>query len=162
MFIFASNMLLKEIMLVKRITAVLCFFLFPTFCSASLSEGPERDSCFRENASVGEAYDCLAKKKAESAAELDALIMRMNKSIFANNPGDFNGNEDAGITTGEVFSQRFLNAQTAWKQYRARLCEAVATEINEDAWDYHAYIDQCEITLNQRHAEEIRLMRQPD
>lgn len=45
MFIFTSNMLLKEIMLVKRITAVLCFFLFPTLCNASLSEGPERDSC---------------------------------------------------------------------------------------------------------------------
>ncbi|CCJ74521.1 hypothetical protein BN137_3919 [Cronobacter condimenti 1330] len=57
----------------------------------------------------------------------------MNKNILANHPGRFNGKDDAWLTPGEVFSQRFLNAQTLWKHYRARLCEADATGINEGA-----------------------------
>ncbi|EKM0528361.1 DUF1311 domain-containing protein [Cronobacter turicensis] len=147
---------------VKRITALVCFFLLPASCYASLSEGPEREHCFRQSASVAEGYNCLAKKKVESARELDAMIARASKNILANNPGDFNGKQDAGLTAGDVFNQRFLKAQALWKQYRDQLCEAVATEINEDAYDYPAYIDQCEITLNKRHADEIRLLIKAD
>nr|WP_115084771.1 lysozyme inhibitor LprI family protein [Pseudescherichia vulneris] len=98
------------------------------------------------------------RKKIESESQLEKTIIETNKGIKDNNVGLFNGKEDATKTSGEVYSQRFLHAQKLWKQYRKELCLAVATEINEDAYDYQAFIDQCEINLNKRHGEEIKMM----
>ena len=72
--------------------------------------------------------------------------------------GWFNGKENASVTSGDIYSRRFMKAQTLWKHYRQELCLAVATELDEEAYDYQSFIDQCEINLNKRHTEEISLL----
>ncbi len=144
----------------KRVLLGIAFSLlhFPMLASAALYEGPEAKACFAQHADPNQQEKCLQQKKNESESQLEGVIIETNKSIKANNVGLFNGKEDAAETSGEVYSKRFLNAQKLWKQYRKNLCLAVATEINEDAYDYHAFIDQCEINLNKRHIEEIKMM----
>lgn len=44
---------------------------------------------------------------------------------------------------------------------RTQLCLSVATELNEDAYDYQSYIDQCQINLNKNHSAEITQMGLP-
>ena len=137
------------------------FFLLLTPVKAELSWGTERDVCFKQEKTISEAYNCLSKSNDNIGRQLDALIFETEKRIKANNIGSFNGKGEANKTYGDVYSRRFLQAQEKWKEYRHELCLAVATEINEDAWDYQSYRDQCEINLNKRHIEEINLMGLP-
>lgn len=74
---------------------------------------------------------------------------------------DYNGKEDSPETAGDVYSRRFLDAQKKWKAYRDELCLSVATELDEDSYDYQSYIDQCQINLNRNHANEIAQMGLP-
>ncbi|WP_261640049.1 DUF1311 domain-containing protein [Erwinia mallotivora] len=143
------------------ITMLVVLSALPLTSSAELSWGTERENCFKQEKTIPLAYDCLAKKKDESNRTLDALISETDKRIKANNIGPFNGKEDAKETSGDVYSKRFLEAQGKWKQYRQELCLAVATEIDEDSYDYQSYRDQCEINLNKRHMEEINMMGLP-
>ncbi|WP_314421072.1 lysozyme inhibitor LprI family protein [Pseudescherichia vulneris] len=130
----------------------------PMLASAALYEGSEAKACFAQHADPNQQVSCLQQKKNESELQLEKIIIEKNKQIKSSNVGLFNGKEDATETAGEVYSQRFLHAQKLWKQYRKELCLAVATEINEDAYDYQVFIDQCEINLNKKHLEEIKMM----
>lgn len=144
----------------KKIILIIATFMlhFPVLANAALYEGSEAKACFAQHANPNQQESCLHEKKNESESQLEKTIIETNKGIKDNNVGLFNGKEDATKTSGEVYSQRFLHAQKLWKQYRKELCLAVATEINEDAYDYQAFIDQCEINLNKRHSEEIKMM----
>lgn len=143
------------------ITLLVACSALPLTANAALSWGAERDSCFKQEKTIPLAYNCLAKKKDDSNRKLGALISETDKRIKANNIGPFNGKEDAKETSGDVYSKRFLESQEKWKQYRQELCLAVATEIDEDSYDYQSYRDQCEINLNKRHIDEIHLMGLP-
>lgn len=133
----------------------------PAVTHAELSSGPERDACFKQNADIPAAYNCLSEKRDASNKALDALIAETVRRIKANNIGPFNGKEDSKETSGDVYSRRFLDAQKSWKAYRDGLCLSVATELNEDAYDYQSYIDQCKIHLNKNHSDEIAQMGLP-
>lgn len=78
---------------------------------AELSTGMERDFCFKQNKDIPLAYNCLSAKKEASNKKLDALIVETVERIKANNVGPFNGQEDSPETAGDVYSQRFLEAQ---------------------------------------------------
>ncbi|GAA3915796.1 hypothetical protein GCM10022405_46180 [Gibbsiella dentisursi] len=69
---------------------------------------------------------------------------------------DYNGKEDSPYTAA-VFWMR----KKKWKAYRDELCLSVATELDEDSYDYQSYIDQCQINLNNNHANEIAQMGLP-
>jgi hypothetical protein len=143
------------------IAVSVCLFLM-NGASAALYSGSEREKCFDEHPdNIPFAYECLSTEKKASNTKVDLLIKDSVKRIKANNVGDFNGKEDAEETYGDVYSRRFLDAQIKWKQYRDELCLAVATELNEDAYDYQSFIDQCVINLNKRHIEEIHLLDLP-
>jgi hypothetical protein len=135
--------------------------IVPVIARAELSSGPERDSCFKQNEDIPAAYNCLSAKKDASNKALDALITDTVKRIKANNIGPFNGKETSKETSGEVYSRRFLDAQKTWRDYRTQLCLSVATELDEDAYDYQSYIDQCQINLNKNHSAEIAQMGLP-
>ncbi|MFZ4832450.1 lysozyme inhibitor LprI family protein [Rouxiella sp. Mn2063] len=145
----------------KKILIIFGSLLTPLAAHAELSAGPERDACFKQNKDIPSAYNCLAAKKDASSKKLDALIDETVKRIKANNVGPFNGKEENSETAGDVYSQRFLNAQKSWKGYRDELCLSVATELDEDADDYQSYIDQCKINLNKNHTNEIAQMGLP-
>ncbi|MBP2167743.1 uncharacterized protein YecT (DUF1311 family) [Erwinia toletana] len=145
----------------KRLLALLFLNIFPLASKGELSWGEERDSCFKKEQSIALAYNCLAEDRQQSTNKVDALIAETNKRIKANNIGPFNGKEDAKETSGDVYSKRFLEAQKEWKKYRDKLCLAIASELDEDAYDYQSYIDQCTINLNKRHIDEINLMGLP-
>lgn len=144
----------------KRISLsfVVFLFCFPLVASAALYEGPEAKACFTEHAEPRQQEKCLQQKKKQSELKMENFIAETNKRIKDNNIGSFNGKDDSDEKSGDVYSKRFLDAQNQWKKYRERLCLAVATEINEDAYDYQSFIAQCEINLNKRHIEEIKMM----
>lgn len=147
----------------KAILIILATFMlyFPMLARAALYEGPEAKACFTQYSDPNQQESCLHQKKSESESQLEKVIIETNKGIKANNVGLFNGKEDEAETSGEVYSKRFLDSQKLWKQYKVKLCLAVATEINEDSYDYQSFIDQCEINLNKRHIEEIKMMGIP-
>ncbi|MFC0141758.1 lysozyme inhibitor LprI family protein [Erwinia mallotivora] len=144
-----------------KLLKLMVLFLFSSSAMAALFESTEGQTCFRQYSEPVQQNDCLSKAKQESETHLDALISETDKRIKANNPGPFNGVENIPITSGDMYSKRFLMAQKIWKQYRKKMCLAVATELDEDAYDYQSFIDQCEINLNKRHEEEIHLMGLP-
>lgn len=151
---------LDEVKSVLRMIIISALIL-PAVVHAELSTGPERDVCFKQNESIPAAYNCLSAKKDASGKKLDALIEETDKRIKANNVGPFNGKEDSKETAGDVYSRRFLDAQAKWKTYRDELCLSVATELDEDSYDYQSYIDQCQINLNKNHTVEIEQMGLP-
>ena len=148
-------------MKIVSLKVIAIFLLIPLTTLAALYEGTEAKGCFTNNENSYQQENCLSEQKIKSENKLNALIFETEKRIKANNIGSFNGKEEANETYGDVYSRRFLQAQEKWKEYRHELCLAVATEINEDAWDYQSYRDQCEINLNKRHMEEINLMGLP-
>ena len=137
------------------------FLILPLSGKATISWGEEWESCFKNGKMPALGYECLSDKKETSEKQLDSLIAKSGKSIKTNFIGAFNGKEDATETYGDVYSTRFLKSQDIWKQYRKEFCLAVASQINKDAYDYQANIDQCEINLNRRHKEEINLLGLP-
>ena len=137
---------------------VVTFSMIPLPGVAVLYEGIEAKQCFHKYNSPKQQENCLSEAKKNSEKKLNAQITETVKRIKSNNIGQFNGNEEANETYGDVYSRRFLKAQKIWQQYRRELCLAVASELNEDAYDYQLFIDQCEINLNRRHIEEIKLM----
>lgn len=138
-----------------------CFFILPLPGIAALSESPEARECFKKYNIPAKQDECLSKARMDSETDLDALISETVKRIKANNIGWFNGKENASVTSGDIYSRRFMKAQTLWKHYRQELCLAVATELDEEAYDYQSFIDQCEINLNRRHKEDINLLGLP-
>lgn len=145
----------------KKIFIILGALTASMAAHAELTTGVERDLCFKKNEDIPSAYNCLTVKKESSNKEMDTLIAETVKRIKANNVGPFNGKEDNPETAGDVYSQRFIEAQKFWKSYRDKLCLSVATELDEDADDYQSYIDQCQINLNKNHAGEIAQMGLP-
>ncbi|MBD8221230.1 lysozyme inhibitor LprI family protein [Pantoea agglomerans] len=145
----------------KKVLILMVALIAPAMAQAELSSGPERDACFKQNEDIPTAYNCLSAKRDNSNKALDALIADAVKRIKANNVGPFNGKESSKETSGDVYSRRFLDAQKKWKDYRTQLCLSVATELNEDAYDYQSYIDQCQINLNKNHSAEITQMGLP-
>ncbi|MEW5291958.1 DUF1311 domain-containing protein [Erwinia papayae] len=135
--------------------------LYPLTGLADITWGDEWDSCFKKEENPSLSYSCLADKKKASSKQLDELITATVKKIKVSFIGALNGQEEAGQTYGDVFSRRFIKSQNIWKQYRKEFCHAMASQLNEEAWDYQANIDQCEINLNKRHEEEIHLMGLP-
>ena len=135
--------------------------MFPIYGKANISWGGEWESCFKNEKSPTLGYECLSNKKKISEKQLDLLIDKSVKSIKTNFIGAYNGKEDATETYGDVYSTRFLKSQETWKKYRKEFCLSVASQLNEDAYDYQANIDQCQINLNKRHEEEINLMGLP-
>ena len=143
------------------IALLAAYLIFPLSAKANISWGDEWESCFKNEKSPSLGYECLADKKEASEKQLDSLIVKSVKSIKTHFIGAFNGKEDATETYGDVYSTRFLKSQETWKQYRKEFCLAAASQINVDAYDYQANIDQCEINLNRRHREEINLLQLP-
>lgn len=146
---------------VKKIFILITALIAPAVTHAELSSGAERDTCFKKNADIPAAYNCLSAKKDSSNKTLDVLIAETVRRIKANNIGPFNGKEDSKETSGDVYNRRFLDAQKDWKAYRDGLCLSIATELDEDAYDYQSYIDQCKINLNKNHSTEIAQMGLP-
>ncbi|SER30508.1 Protein of unknown function [Rosenbergiella nectarea] len=145
----------------NKLLVLLGIFIFPLTVQAELSIGQERDTCFKKNKDIPSAYNCLSAKKEVSNKKLDTLISETVKRIKANNVGPFNGKDDSKETAGDVYNRRFLQAQKSWKDYRSQLCLSIATELDEDSYDYQSYIDQCQINLNKNHANEISQMGLP-
>lgn len=124
-----------------------------------LYEGEEMDSCYES--APDDIYDqntCLSDEAKISKQRLDELILITSKRIKATVLGPFAPNGEPSPTLGEVYSQRFLDAQITWKRYRTQLCLAVAGQLYEDTMEYSRSLDQCEINLNKRHMAEIRAM----
>lgn len=142
-------------------TLLMTLLILPVFGKADISWGEEWDACFKQGKSPTQGYECLSQKKDSSVKRLNVLIDESAKRIKDNFTGAFNGNEDATETYGDVYSGRFIKSQETWKEYREEFCLAVATQLNEDAYDYQANIDQCVINLNKRHEEEINLIGLP-
>lgn len=145
----------------NKLLVLLGIFIFPLTVQAELSIGQERDTCFKKNKDILSAYNCLSAKKEVSNKKLDTLISETVKRIKENNVGHFNGKDDSKETAGDIYSRRFLQAQKSWKDYRSQLCLSIATELDEDSYDYQSYIDQCQINLNKNHANEISQMGLP-
>ncbi len=143
------------------VTLLIASLILPLSGKANISWGEEWENCFKNEKVPPLGYKCLSDKKETSEKQLDLLIAKSVKSIKINFIGVFNGKEDATETYGDVYSIRFLKSQDTWKQYRKEFCLAAASQINEDAYDYQANIDQCEINLNRRHKEEINLLGLP-
>jgi len=119
----------------KKSLIVMGVLMTPLAAHAELSAGQECDACFKQNKDIPAACNCLSAEKDRSGKKLDALITETVKRIKANNINPFNDKEENTETAGDVYSKRFLEAQKSWKEYRDRLCLAVATELDEDAYD---------------------------
>ncbi len=123
-----------------------------------ISEGPEIDSCWRNQQDRGRAATCLHELNDKSNKSLDLLIEKTVKQIKKNNTGPVYKSNNAELTIGDVFSKHFLESQQSWKSYRNDFCLGVGSQIGEDAYDYWPSIYQCQINLNRRHAEEIKML----
>lgn len=123
-----------------------------------ISEGPEIESCWRNQQDRGQAATCLHELNDKSNKSLDALIEKTVKQIKENNTGPVYKGNDAELTIGDVFSKHFLASQQSWKNYRNDFCLGVGSQIGEDAYYYWPSIYQCQINLNRRHAEEIKML----
>jgi hypothetical protein len=134
--------------------------LFNCFANAKLLyEGEEMDSCYESAPDdIHDQNTCLSDETKISNQRLDELISVTSKRIKATVLGPFAANGAPSPTLGEVYSQRFLDAQVIWKRYRTQLCLAVAGQLYEDTMEYSRSLDQCEINLNKRHMAEIRAM----
>lgn len=144
----------------KKLMFLLAMVLSPEVFSASndISEGPEIESCWRNQQDRGQAVTCLHELNDKSNRNMDALITRTVKQIKENNTGPVYKSNNTELTIGDVFSKHFLASQQSWKSYRNDFCLGVGSQIGEDAYDYWPSIYQCQINLNRRHAEEIKML----
>lgn len=126
---------------------------------ANIIEGTEIENCWCNQPDRGKASTCLHEQFDKSNEDMDALISKTVEQIKENNSGPVFKSTVPDLTIGDVYSKHFLEAQKAWKDYREKLCLAVGSQIGEDAYDYWPYIYQCQINLNKRHAEEIKMLR---
>lgn len=148
---------MKKIML-----AIIFLALAPSAFSAEKADiiaGSETDTCWHNNADRGKASECLHALSDKSNKEMDELIAKTVRQIKENNSGPVFKGEDPQQTIGDVFSNLFLDSQNSWKEYRKSLCLGVGSQIGKDAYDYWPYIYQCQINLNKRHVEEIKMIR---
>lgn len=145
----------------KIVFAIILMALVPSAFSAEKSDiiaGPETDNCWRNNADRGKASECLHALSDISNKDMDELITNTVRQIKENNPGPVYKSKDPQLTIGDVFSKLFLESQNSWIEYRKNFCLGVGSQIGEDTYDYWPYIYQCQINLNKRHAEEIKLL----
>ena len=145
----------------KIVFAIILMALVPSAFSAEKSDiiaGPETDNCWRNNADRGKASECLHALSDISNKDMDELITNTVRQIKENNPGPVYKSKDPQLTIGDVFSKLFLESQNSWIEYRKNFCLGVGSKIGEDTYDYWPYIYQCQINLNKRHAEEIKLL----
>lgn len=145
----------------KTVLAIVFMTLVPSAYSAEKSDiiaGPETDSCWRTNADRGKASECLHTLSDKSNKNMDELINKTVMQIKENNTGPVYKGKDPQQTIGDVFSKFFLDSQNSWKEYRKNFCLGVGSQIGEDTYDYWPYIYQCQINLNKRHAEEIKML----
>ncbi|WP_312686136.1 DUF1311 domain-containing protein [Kosakonia sp.] len=126
---------------------------------ADITAGPERDRCWHDYSDRGKASECLHELSDKSNKKMDAMITATARQIKENNTGPVFRSNNPQRTIGDDFSKFFLASQNSWKAYRKNFCLGVGSQIGEDAWDYWPYIYQCQINLNQRHAEEIKMLR---
>ncbi|WP_029590101.1 lysozyme inhibitor LprI family protein [Franconibacter pulveris] len=146
----------------KTLITIILMTLIPSAYSTEkldIIAGPEIDNCWRNNADRGKASECLHVLSDKSNKEMDELIAKTVRQIKENNSGPVYKGEDPQQTIGDVFSNLFLDSQNSWKEYRKNLCLGVGSQIGEDAYDYWPYIYQCQINLNKRHVEEIKMIR---
>lgn len=146
----------------KSLITFILMTLIPSAYSAEkldITAGPEIDKCWRDNADRGKASECLHALSDKSNKEMDELIAKTVRQIKENNSGPVFKGEDPQQTIGDVFSNLFLDSQDSWKEYRKSLCLGVGSQIGKDAYDYWPYIYQCQINLNKRHVEEIKMIR---
>lgn len=132
-------------------------FSFPLY-SKGLYEGEEADKCYKPPVNVHLLSNCFSHAAEKSNRKLDVLIYNTSEKIKKTILGPFDLKDPDSPTLGEVYSQRFLNAQTIWKQYKTELCLAVAGQIPEDSLMYSQSVEQCQINLNKRHMAEIEAM----
>jgi hypothetical protein len=123
-----------------------------------LYEGEEADECYKPPVDVDLLDNCFSNAARNSNRKLDVLIRNTSHQIKKTILGSFDVKDPDSPTIGEVYSQRFLDAQIIWKQYKAQLCLAVAGQIPEDSLTYSQSLDQCQINLNKRHMAEIEAM----
>lgn len=145
----------------KIILTGLLALMMPLAYSAGntdITEGPEIENCWRNQSDRGKASICLHEQLDKSNKKTDELIIKTVQQIKQNNPGPVFKSTPPNLTIGDVYSKHFIEAQKSWKDYREKLCQAVGSQIGEDAYDYWSYIYQCQINLNKRHAEEIKLL----
>ncbi len=145
----------------KTVTLFFIMTLSPAVnCAESqdISQGPEIESCWRNQQDRGQAVTCLHQLNDKSNREMDALITKTVKQIKENNTGPVYKSNFAELTIGDVFSKHFLASQQSWKSYRNDFCLGVGSQIGEDAYDYWPSIYQCQINLNRKHAEEIKML----
>lgn len=145
----------------KLVLTIIFMALVPSAYSAEkldIVAGPETDNCWRNNADRGKASECLHAISDKSNKNMDELITNTVRQIKENNGGSVYNNKDSQLTIGDVFSKFFVDSQNAWKEYRKNFCLGVGSQIGEDTYDYWPYIYQCQINLNKRHAEEIKML----
>ncbi|MCL6746886.1 DUF1311 domain-containing protein [Kosakonia sp. R1.Fl] len=147
---------MKKIML-----AIILLALAPSAFSAEKADiiaGPETDTCWRNNTDRGKASECLHALSDKSNKSMDELVARTVGQLKENNTGPVYKSKDPQLTIGDVFSQLFLESQNSWKVYRNSFCLGVGSQIGEDTYDYWPDIYQCQINLNKRHTEEIKML----
>lgn len=146
----------------KKILFALIFMsVVPVAYSADkldIIAGSERDNCWHNNSDRGKATECLQALNDKSNKSMDDLISKTVEQIKENNPGPVYKSSDPKLTIGDAFSALFLESQNSWKEYRKKFCLGVGSQIGEDTYDYWPYIYQCQINLNKRHAEEIKML----
>lgn len=146
----------------KKIILVATFMIVTTAAygadKTDIVSGPEIDGCWHNNADRGKASECLHALSDKSNKNMDDLIIKTIKQIKENNTGPVYKSNDPQLTIGDVFSKFFLDSQSSWKEYRKNFCAGVGAQIGEDTYDYWPYIYQCQINLNKRHIEEIKML----
>ena len=145
----------------KIVLAIIFLALAPSAFSAEKKDiiaGSETDTCWHNNADRGKASECLHALSDKSNQSMDELIAKTVMQIKENNTGPVYKSKDPQLTIGDVFSKLFLESQNSWKEYRKSFCLGVGSQIGEDTYDYWPYIYQCQINLNKRHTEEIKML----
>ncbi|WP_330984653.1 MULTISPECIES: lysozyme inhibitor LprI family protein [Enterobacterales] len=141
-----------------RIIILACLLFLTNSVQAEIFNGQETDTCFKKSDNHWVAQACVAGEKEKSNTALQRLIEKSVREIKDHNDGPFNDDVSSTKTYGDVYSQHFIDAQKHWIQYRETLCLGVASEVNEDAYDYPIFKDQCVINLNRSHTKEIAEM----
>lgn len=141
-----------------KVFFLVCLLLIAGSALAEIFDGHETDICFKKSDNHWLAQACVADEKEKSNKALQRLIEKSVREIKDHNDGHFNDDDNSTKTYGDVYSQHFIDAQKHWIQYRETLCLGVASEVNENAYDYPLFKDQCVINLNNNHTREIEEM----
>ncbi|MBP2169610.1 uncharacterized protein YecT (DUF1311 family) [Erwinia toletana] len=126
-----------------------------------LAEGKESSICYTGIDNRHQGENCLEEKWRESNKEVNQVLKKTLASIEHNPDYTDPFNSKSDESRGNVYQQRLLKSQEIWEKYKAEFCLAIASTTGEEGFDYQPIIKQCEINMNKRRVEEIKLMGEP-